>query len=455
MLLLTATPMQNSLAELWGLVQYVEPTGTLLGGLPTFREVFCDDDDRTLFPGRSTSCSGGCRPCCSARFAARRRSSSSVPFVERRCRLYEYAMSDDERSLYDDVTAWLMREDLFAFRGSQRHLLLIGFHRRMASSLAALAASLQKRRGAPARPARTPRLRRVRRRHAAAARVRRRPRGRPRAGDASDDADDAPTHELHRRQSRCPRRDERLRAELRGRGGVRGPGRGARPRQQGASFSMPSGSSANGRRRARQRQGGRLHRVDHHAGIPAPAAARPRLQPTTTSRCFAATTTPDASAALHAGRKRWARRLPPAHRPSREVAIRLALVHEFTHAVEGLHLHRGRRQGPEPPVLRHGHQLRPAVEPAAHRAAHRPLPPLRPAARRHGRQLHRPGQRGAAADLRDPGQKLDLFGKVLDASDAVLHEPRTRRPNRWWPASAWSSRRSCAASTAARGRSTR
>ena len=37
-LLLTATPMQNSLAELWGLVQYVEPTGTLLGDLPTFRK---------------------------------------------------------------------------------------------------------------------------------------------------------------------------------------------------------------------------------------------------------------------------------------------------------------------------------------------------------------------------------------------------------------------------------
>ena len=37
-LLLTATPIQNSLAELWGLVQYVEPTGMLLGKLPTFRE---------------------------------------------------------------------------------------------------------------------------------------------------------------------------------------------------------------------------------------------------------------------------------------------------------------------------------------------------------------------------------------------------------------------------------
>jgi hypothetical protein len=37
-LLLTATPMQNSLAELWGLVQYVEPTGTLLGDIATFRK---------------------------------------------------------------------------------------------------------------------------------------------------------------------------------------------------------------------------------------------------------------------------------------------------------------------------------------------------------------------------------------------------------------------------------
>jgi SNF2 family DNA or RNA helicase len=51
-LLLTATPMQNSLAELWGLVQYVERTGTLLGDITTFRQVFCSEDDRTLVPGQ-------------------------------------------------------------------------------------------------------------------------------------------------------------------------------------------------------------------------------------------------------------------------------------------------------------------------------------------------------------------------------------------------------------------
>ena len=38
-LLLTATPIQNSLRELWGLVQYVDPSGTLLGDKPVFEDV--------------------------------------------------------------------------------------------------------------------------------------------------------------------------------------------------------------------------------------------------------------------------------------------------------------------------------------------------------------------------------------------------------------------------------
>src|ERR1700728_826688 len=53
-------------------------------------------------------------------------------------------MSPKEKSLYDDVTAYLLEPQLFAFRGNQRQLLLIGFHRLMASSVAALAESLRK-----------------------------------------------------------------------------------------------------------------------------------------------------------------------------------------------------------------------------------------------------------------------------------------------------------------------
>ena len=49
--LLTATPIQNSLAELWGLVQYVDPTGTLLGTKPVEEHV----DGRDEQPRDETS----------------------------------------------------------------------------------------------------------------------------------------------------------------------------------------------------------------------------------------------------------------------------------------------------------------------------------------------------------------------------------------------------------------
>jgi superfamily II DNA or RNA helicase len=142
-LLLTATPMQNSLAELWGLVQYVEPTGTLLGDIATFRKVFCSEDDRTLVPGQEHELKR--RLAMVQRRTLRRQAQEFLdrPFTQRRCRLYEYAMSDAERSLYDDVTEYLLEPSLYAFAGRQRRLLLIGFHRRMASSIDALAASLE------------------------------------------------------------------------------------------------------------------------------------------------------------------------------------------------------------------------------------------------------------------------------------------------------------------------
>src|SRR6202034_840892 len=141
-LLLTSTPMQNSLAELWGLVQYVEPTGTLLGDLNTFREVFCREDDRTLVSGQEHELQRRLAMVLQRTLRRQAQEFLDRPFTQRRCRLYEYSMSDDERSLYDDVTEYLLQPSLYAFAGRQRRLLLIQFHRRMASSIAALAGSL-------------------------------------------------------------------------------------------------------------------------------------------------------------------------------------------------------------------------------------------------------------------------------------------------------------------------
>ena len=156
--------MQNSLAELWGLVQYVEPTGTLLGDIATFREVFCADDDRTLVPGQEHELQRRLATVLQRTLRRQAQEFLERPFTQRRCRLYEYAMSDDERSLYDDVTEYLLQPTLYAFAGRQRRLLLIGFHRRMASSIPALAASLRERRRAAAPPRRRRARRRSRRR---------------------------------------------------------------------------------------------------------------------------------------------------------------------------------------------------------------------------------------------------------------------------------------------------
>ena len=59
-------------------------------------------------------------------------------------KLFEYEMRPDEQRLYDHVTQYLMEPRLYAFQGNSRRLLLISFHRLMASSLAALAKGLDK-----------------------------------------------------------------------------------------------------------------------------------------------------------------------------------------------------------------------------------------------------------------------------------------------------------------------
>jgi ERCC4-related helicase len=143
-LLLTATPIQNNLTELWGLIQYVEPTGTLLGNLRTFRDVFCDGDDRTLVRGQDDELRRRIGTVVQRTLRRQAQDFLERPFVARHAQIFEYSMTAREKLLYDQVTAYLLEPQLFAFRGNQRRLLLIGFHRLMGSSIAALTASLRK-----------------------------------------------------------------------------------------------------------------------------------------------------------------------------------------------------------------------------------------------------------------------------------------------------------------------
>jgi len=143
-LLLTATPIQNSLLELWGLVHYIDPTGTLLGDISTFRDLFCPFDEMVLQEGQEHELQRRLTTVLKRTLRRQAKEFMREPFVGRHARLFEYPMSQPERALYDDVTSYLLERDLYAFGGNQRKLLLLGFHRRMASSHAAFSASLQK-----------------------------------------------------------------------------------------------------------------------------------------------------------------------------------------------------------------------------------------------------------------------------------------------------------------------
>jgi hypothetical protein len=142
MLLLTATPIQNSLLELWGLVQYVEPTDSLLGRLTTFRERFCDESARAVAPGQAEELRRRLRSVLHRTLRRQADPFLAVPFVRRSTRLIVYEMSADERALYDDVSAWLLAPERLAIAGSR--LVLIGFLRRLASSFPAFAVSLRR-----------------------------------------------------------------------------------------------------------------------------------------------------------------------------------------------------------------------------------------------------------------------------------------------------------------------
>jgi superfamily II DNA or RNA helicase len=411
-LLLTATPIQNSLAELWGLVQYVEPTGTLLGDISTFRKVFCAEDDRTLVPGQEHELQRRLSRVLQRTLRRQAQEFLDRPFTQRRCRLFEYAMSTGERALYDDVTEYLLEPSLFAFSGRQRRLLLIGFHRRMASSIPALAASLEN----------------------VAARLRRLAAGRG-AGDEAA----AMFRDLEDEEEELPPPVQDEPAPAADRGGVLAEL--ARVEELLArALSLPSDAKARSFLEAirlvldRGRDGtGSGKAVVFTESITTQEYLRKLLlgdglQDEEITLFRGVNDHERASQALARWQAEEGAHLAPGSRPSREVAVRLALVHEFrtrskvlisTEAgAKGLNL-----QFCETVI---NYDL--------------PWNPQR-IEQRIGR-CHRYSQtrdvtvvnfinrdnEGQQLTFEILSRKLDLFGKVLDASDTVLHEPRSEAP---------------------------
>jgi hypothetical protein len=411
-LLLTATPMQNSLVELWGLVQYVEPTGTLLGDIATFRKVFCAEDDRTLVPGQEHELQRRLAVVLQRTLRRQAQEFLDRPFTQRRCRLYEYAMSDDERSLYDDVTEYLLQPSLYAFSGRQRRLLLIGFHRRMASSIPALAASLENV---------AKRLRRLQ--------------GDLRPDetvmdvfrdleDEEEDEVDEPTEESTSSVDRASVAAELARVQdFIARARSLPHDAKARSFQEAIRVVLDLGGDGHGSGKA----------VVFTESITTQEYLRTLLlaiglRDDDITLFRGANDHERAQQAYVRWQKEEGARFPPGSKPSREVAVRLALVHEFRTRSKVLICTEAGAKGLNlqfcETVINYDLPWNPQrIEQRigrCHRySQQRDVTVVNFIARDN--EAHR-------LTFEILSQKLDLFGKVLDASDTVLHEPRTDAP---------------------------
>lgn len=135
-ILLTATPLQNRLEELYGLVSVFDPD--YFYSLDAFRERYVkakglgDNDDLVE------------RVAGISKRTLRRDAERYIHFTKRMPLTVEFMPSPAEIELYDKVNDYLQRDELYAFSKSQRHLTALILRKRLGSSTYAVSSTLER-----------------------------------------------------------------------------------------------------------------------------------------------------------------------------------------------------------------------------------------------------------------------------------------------------------------------
>jgi len=131
-LLLTATPLQNSLMELFGLTSLIDEH--IFGDPKAFRKQYLHASGNL----------GELRDRLSAfsKRTLRKDVLEYIRYTERRTFTQPYVPSIDEQRLYDTLTAFLMREESYALPVRQRHLTTLILRKLLASSTYAVTGTL-------------------------------------------------------------------------------------------------------------------------------------------------------------------------------------------------------------------------------------------------------------------------------------------------------------------------
>lgn len=133
--LLTATPLQNSLLELYGLVSMIDDR--VFGDIDSFRSQFTAQPREQAFAALRTRLGPVCKR------TLRRQVQQYVPYTARRAIVEEFTPSSEERELSSLVADYLRRPNLKALPEGQRQLISLVLWKLLASSTHAIAGALE------------------------------------------------------------------------------------------------------------------------------------------------------------------------------------------------------------------------------------------------------------------------------------------------------------------------
>ncbi len=133
-ILLTATPLQNSLLELFGLVSFIDDYA--FGDLKSFRTQYARLADDSTFDELKARLLPVCKRTLRRQVAEYIRYTNRIPITQ------EFIPTPDEEVLYDMVSDYLRRENLTALPASQRTLMTLVLRKLLASSTFAIAGAL-------------------------------------------------------------------------------------------------------------------------------------------------------------------------------------------------------------------------------------------------------------------------------------------------------------------------
>lgn len=134
-LLLTATPLQNSLLELYGLVSIIDEF--TFGDLDSFKTKYVRAKNEAVFGELKQRL----QPICIR--TLRKQVKEYVKYTKRIPILQEFYPTHEEQRLYDLVSGYLQEENLYALPASQRKLMTLILRRLLASSTFAISGTLE------------------------------------------------------------------------------------------------------------------------------------------------------------------------------------------------------------------------------------------------------------------------------------------------------------------------